>query len=247
METETGSGPSRVQEALQRLGIRPSVWERYRPRGDARERDGAGTPMQALRVDGSSVYLEGPIIPADDEWFFKWLGITAYVTANLVRAALDKIEGEATLVINSPGGDVFEASSIVDGLIERRGKGQVVNARVAGLAASAAASLLLYAKRVECSPLSMVMLHRAWSFAMGNSAELTATANLLAKVDRQLAGEMAKRTGKSEDEAMAILAGPDGQDGTWYSASEAVDAGFADAVAGEDPPEPDMGEGMTRR
>ena len=194
-------------------------------------------------MDGGSVYLEGPIIPADDEWFYKWLGISAYVTANLVRAALDKVEGEATLVINSPGGDVFEASSIVDGLIERRGKGQVVNARVAGLAASAAASLLLYAKRVECSPLSMVMLHRAWSFAMGNSAELTATANLLAKVDRQLAGEMAKRTGVSEEEAMAILAGPDGQDGTWYSAKEAVDAGFADAVAGEDPPEPDMGEG----
>ena len=224
------SAPDRVQEALDRLGIVPQAWERYRPSaGSITRGEGAQAPQAALRVEGNEVYLEGPFIAADDEWIMEWLGITAYVTAGLVRNALSRIDGEAVLVINSPGGDVFESASIIDLITQRSAP---VDARVAGLAASAAASLLLFVRSAECSPMAMVMFHRAWALGIGNSAELQALARLLAQVDGQLADAMAARVeGLTRARALAILAGPDGQDGTWYTASEAVEAGFADSVS----------------
>ena len=239
MSTKPRSAPERLQEGLQRLGIHPVAWERYRPRGARGGAGGADRPQSALRVEGSEVFLEGPIIAADDEWIMDWLGITAYVTAGVVRDALAKIDGAATLVVNSPGGDVFEAASIVDTILEREAD---VDARVSGLAASAAAGLLLFAKRVECSPMSMVMFHRAWALAVGNAKEFAAFARLLDKVDRQLAGQIAGRVeGMDEAQALALLDGPEGQDGTWLTAQEAVDQGIADAVSGTDEPDPAMG------
>lgn len=224
------TAPNRVQEGLDRLGIHPNAWERYRPAGTITRGGGASTPQAALRVEGNEVYLEGPIIAADDEWIMEWLGITAYVTAGLLRTALARIDGPAVLVINSPGGDVFEAASIVDLMIQRESP---VDVRVSGLAASAAAGLMLFAAAVQCSPLAMVMFHRAWAYAVGNSAELQALARLLDQVDGQLADAMAARVERLDRAgAMAILTGPEGQDGTWYTASEAVDAGFADGVTG---------------
>ena len=233
------NAPDRVQEGLQRLGIQPTAWERYRPSARAGQRGGEGSPQAALRVEGNEVFLEGPIIPPDDEWIMEWLGITAYVTAGLLRTALAKVEGEAVLVVNSPGGDVFEAAAIVDLLIEREAP---VDIRVSGLAASAAAGLLFFCRAATCSPMAMVMFHRAWTFALGNSVELQATARLLDKVDGQLAEAMERRIeGLTREGALAILAGPEGQDGTWYTASEAVEAGFANAVTGMPEEDPEQG------
>ena len=234
------AAPDRLQEGLDRLAIAPQAWQRYRPSGRAGRSDGEGQPQGALRVEGNEVFLEGPIIAAGDEWIMEWLGVRAYVTADQVRTALGRIDGAAVLVVNSPGGDVFEAAAIVDIVLEREA---AVDARVAGLAASAAAGLLLFAREVRCSPMSMVMFHRAWAFGIGNSVELMALARLLEKVDRQLADQMAERVESlTREGAMAILAGPEGQDGTWYTAAEAVEAGFADGVTGGDKGDPQGGD-----
>ena len=85
------------------------------------------------------------------------------------------------------------------------------------------------------------MFHRAWALAVGNAKELAAFARLLDKVDRQLAGQIAGRIeGMDEAQALALLDGPEGQDGTWLTAQEAVDQGIADAVNGTDEPDPAM-------
>ena len=240
------SAPDRVQEGLDRLGIAPQAWDRYRPAAARTGQSGGeAQPQQALRVEGNEVFMEGPIVGAGDEWIMEWLGVTAYVTAGQVRTALGRIDGEAVLVINSPGGDVFEGAAIVDIIVERA---QPVDARVSGLAASAAAGLLLFCRTVQCSPMSMLMHHRAWALGIGNSAELQALARLLAQVDGQLADAMAARVdGLDRAGAMAILAGPEGQDGTWYTAQEAVDAGFADSVTGGDKDPQDAGDEDDRR
>ena len=82
------------------------------------------------------------------------------------------------LRINSPGGDVFEARAMVAAI--RGFKGKVV-AHIDGLAASAASYLALAASEVRINDGAFLMIHKAWTLAMGNSEDLLATAAVLEK------------------------------------------------------------------
>ncbi|HEY3679044.1 MAG TPA: head maturation protease, ClpP-related [Bradyrhizobium sp.] len=131
------------------------------------------------------------------------------------------------LRINSPGGDVFDARSIATAISQHDSK---VVAHVDGLAASAASYIAIAADEVEMAPGSFLMIHKAWTFAYGNSEDLLATAALLEKIDGSLAADYAKKTGKSSaqiDEWMSAE--------TWFTAEEAVAEGFAGKVSEEDP------------
>jgi ATP-dependent Clp protease protease subunit len=131
------------------------------------------------------------------------------------------------LRINSPGGDVFDARSIATAIAQHA---STVVAHVDGLAASAASYIAIAADQVEMAPGSFLMIHKAWTFAFGNSDDLLSTAALLEKVDGSLAADYAKKTGKSAaqiDEWMSAE--------TWFTAEEAVTEGFADKVSEEDP------------
>jgi ATP-dependent Clp protease protease subunit len=131
------------------------------------------------------------------------------------------------LRINSPGGDVFDARSIATAISQHA---STVVAHVDGLAASAASYIAIAADQVEMAPGSFLMIHKAWTFAFGNSDDLLSTAALLEKVDGSLAADYAKKTGKSAaqiDEWMSAE--------TWFTAEEAVAEGFADKVSEEDP------------
>jgi enoyl-CoA hydratase/carnithine racemase len=72
----------------------------------------------------------------------------------------------------------------------------------------------------------MYMIHCAWTVAIGNSADLAATSALLDKTDGVIAGQYAKRSGKSADDMKALMSAE-----TWFTAEEAVEIGLADRVA----------------
>ena len=77
---------------------------------------------------------------------------------------------------------------------------------------------------------ALFMIHKAWTFAYGNSDELVATADLLDKIDGTLVQTYADRTKqdpKTIEEWMSAE--------TWFTADEAVSNGFADRIA-EDAP-----------
>jgi len=127
------------------------------------------------------------------------------------------------LRINSPGGDVFEARAMATAL--RAHKAKVV-AHIDGLAASSASWLALAADEVEISQGAFYMIHRSWSFAMGNAADLRKTADLLEKVDGELIAEYSRESGKDVEQVTAWI---DAE--TWFTADEAVEHGFADRLA----------------
>lgn len=147
--------------------------------------------------------------------------------------------------INSPGGDVFDGLAIFNALANHKGN---VSCVVDGLAASAASFIALAGKTVSIHESAMMMIHRAWGFAIGNEADMTDMAKVLAKIDGQLAGIYAKQTGKKSDAMLALMAGD--SDGTWFTAQEAADLGLVDEIMapgeGKDgkpmvaPEEPDM-------
>ena len=126
------------------------------------------------------------------------------------------------LHINSPGGDVFEARAMVAAIQQH--KAQIV-AHIDGVAASAASYLATACDRVEIVDGAFLMIHNAWSFAMGNAADLRSTAELLDKVDASIVSDYAKKTGKDVEQIQQWMANE-----TWFTSREAVENGFADAV-----------------
>jgi ATP-dependent Clp endopeptidase proteolytic subunit ClpP len=162
------------------------------------------------------------------------------ITAKEFVAALETITTPNINVrINSPGGDVFDGLAIYNALANHKANVACV---VDGLAASAASFIALAGSTVSIHNSAMMMIHRAWGFAMGNQSDMTEMAAILAKIDDQLAGIYAKKTGKSIDEIAAIMAGD--VDGTWYTAQEAVDLGLVDLII--DPSEEDDDEDETQ-
>lgn len=132
------------------------------------------------------------------------------------------------LRINSPGGDVFDARAIATAITQHK---STVVAHVDGLAASAASYIAIAADEVEMAPGSFLMIHKAWTFAFGNSEDLLSTAALLEKIDGSLAADYAKKTGKSNAQIEDWMSAE-----TWFTAEEAVTEGFAGKVS-EDPDE----------
>ena len=152
-----------------------------------------------------------------------WYGISAEAFVK----ALAQFDGQDVLLrINSPGGDVFDGVAIGDAL--RRHPAQVY-AHIDGLAASAATGVAMAADWVEIAEGGMFMIHNAWTIVMGNRHEMTATAALLGKVDGDINKTYAKKTGASTEQITEWM---DAE--TWFTAEEAKEAGFVDAIADEE-------------
>ncbi|MDM1707703.1 ClpP-like prohead protease/major capsid protein fusion protein [Thiopseudomonas alkaliphila] len=129
---------------------------------------------------------------------------------------------EIDLLINSPGGGVTAALAIYSVLRAHKGK---VTARVHGLCASAATVVMLAADEIILSEHSLLMVHNPWTAAEGDSNQMRKVADDLDKHSQAMAELYAERTGLSIEEIMQIMAAE-----TWYTAPEAVAAGFAHSI-----------------
>ena len=146
------------------------------------------------------------------------------VSASDFTSALNSIsDPEISLHINSPGGDVFTARAMVAAIAAHPSN---ITAYVDGLAASAASYVAMACDKVVMQEGAMMMIHNAWSFAMGNAAEMRATADLLEKIDGTIVSDYMRKTGMPADEIKTMMAAE-----TWLDAAEAVAMGFADTVA----------------
>lgn len=175
--------------------------------------------VAAANADEAEIFLYDAIV--DDEVEAEWWGGVA--PQSFVKALRGITAGTIHLRINSPGGSVFAARAIETALREHKAK---VIVHIDGLAASAATFIAMAGDEVVMAKGAMFMIHKAWTVAWGNADDLTATADLLAKIDGTLAETYAARTGKTAEEVAAWMAAE-----TWFTAQEAVDAGFADSIA----------------
>lgn len=144
------------------------------------------------------------------------------------RAVIDALEniGDAKKIhvrLNSPGGDYFLGVSISNAL--RRHPAKVI-VHVDALAASAASVIAMGGDRVIMYPGSLLMIHRAWTIAMGNAADMEKAAETLGKVDSNLIDVYHQRTGLDKAKIRSLV---DAE--TWMSGEEAVQYGFADEAS----------------
>lgn len=154
-----------------------------------------------------------------------WFGIAAQDFVQAI-AALD-VE-QINLYVNSPGGDVFDGVSIRNALARHPAN---VSATVDGIAASIASVVLTGANDVSMASGSMLMIHDAGVFAIGNAQDLRDTADILDKLSNNIAAMYAGKAGGTTKDWRALML-----EETWYNADEAVAAGLADAVV--ETPEP---------
>lgn len=139
-----------------------------------------------------------------------------------VIRALDELRDSRKIHVrlNSPGGDYFMGVSISNAL--RRHPAKVV-VHVDALAASAASVIAMGGDKVIMHPGSLMMVHRAWTIAMGNAPELAKVSETLSKVDDNLTDLYHRKTGLDKAKIKKLV-----DDETWMSGDEAVQLGFAD-------------------
>ena len=135
------------------------------------------------------------------------------------------VQGDVTLHLNSPGGDVFDGLTIYQHLKSRTGETTVV---VDGLAASIASVIAMGADKVVMAPKATMMIHEGWTAAVGNSADMRKLADLLDKTSSNIASVYADKAGGTVDFWRDRM-----RDETWYSADEALEAGLIDEVEGK--------------
>lgn len=152
------------------------------------------------------------------------------ITASQVRSVLKANEGKpVNLVVNSPGGLVYDGLQIYNSLASHTGK---VTATIEGLAYSAASFVVMAADRIRMYEASDIGIHRAWGFAMGNVKVMKDTAEWLSNIDNHLIEIYSKRTGMDKSKVEGYLDGS--VDGTLFPAKKAVELGFADEVVSVD-------------
>lgn len=127
------------------------------------------------------------------------------------------------LRINSPGGDVFDARAMAQAIKQHPAK---VIAHIDGQAVSAATYVAIAADEVEAADGSFFMIHNAWTIQMGNAKDFREQADLLDKVDASISADYERKTGKSPEEILAMMAAT-----TWMTSAEALAAGFVDRLA----------------
>jgi hypothetical protein len=121
------------------------------------------------------------------------------------------------------GGDAFEGLALYQALRDHSGP---VTVEVFGLAASAASIIACAGREVVMHQGSMIMVHSASCMVWGQAVDLRAAADLLDKVDLDIARIYSTRSGGRVSDWLEAMARE-----TWLGAQEAVDAGLADRVA----------------
>lgn len=170
---------------------------------------------------GRVLRLEGPI---DSESFWG-----DEITPQDFRDELYAEEGDITLWINSPGGNVFAAAEIYTMI---RDYPHNVTVRIASIAASAASVIAMAGNTVEMSPTALLMVHDPSTIAMGNARDMEKAIATLNEVKESIINAYMAKTGLSHNRISKLMS-----DETWINAKKAVELGFADVILFDEKPD----------
>lgn len=175
---------------------------------------------------GRVLRLEGPI---DSESFWG-----DEITPQSFRDELYAEEGDITLWLNSPGGNVFAAAEIYTML---RDYPRNVRVCIASIAASAASVIAMAGNTVEMSPTALLFVHDPSTIAMGNARDMEKAIATLNEVKESIINAYMAKTGLSHNRISKLMS-----DETWINAKKAVELGFADVILFDEKHEPDKKE-----
>lgn len=147
------------------------------------------------------------------------------ITAKFLNEKLKEGDREDVLLkVNSPGGFVFEGFELFNLIKDyQKETGKKVNVLINGIAASAASYFIMAADKITVRENSVLMIHKAWSFAIGNSDDLSKESDILSGIDSVLAKAYAKKTGMKLDKVLDAM-----KNETWLFGDDIKNEKFAD-------------------
>lgn len=175
---------------------------------------------------GRTLFLNGEI--SDETWYGD------EVTPRLFREELESSQGDITVWINSPGGDVFAAAQIYNMLMDYQGN---VTVKIDGLAASAASVIAMAGTEVLMSPVAMMMIHNPMTVAIGDSNEMKRAIDMLSEVKESIINAYEIKTGLSRAKISHLM---DAE--SWFNSKKAIELGFADKILFDSGEEDKQGE-----
>lgn len=144
------------------------------------------------------------------------------ITDKEFQAKLSDVDGDVTVKINSPGGDIFQGLAMFNALASHPG---YVRIEILGVAASSASVVAMAGDSISIAENSFLMIHRAWGMTVGNEQDHSEAVSLLRAVDGSMAATYAKRSGQPLATVQAAMNAE-----TWFDAESAVAAGYADDI-----------------
>jgi len=146
------------------------------------------------------------------------------ICAQMLLLAAEDPDSDIYLYINSPGGSVTAGMAIYDTM--QYVKPDVVTVAM-GMAASMGQFLLTAGTKGKrfATPHARILMHQPLGGVQGTASEVRINADLILAMKRELAQITAERTGHTLEEITR-----DADRDHWFTAQEALEYGFIDAV-----------------
>lgn len=163
-------------------------------------------------------------------------------TSAAVAAWLDQNANasDVLVIINSPGGDVFQGLAIEKQLEDAAASVNLIT-QVEGLAASAGAVIFMAGSERLIPRTGMLMIHTTSGNLQGNAQALRDFAAVVETVDEQIANLFAERTSQPIAKIRELMSAE-----TWMTADQALQLGFATGTADGAVPTPTNSASLAR-
>lgn len=167
--------------------------------------------------------IVGEIIIYGDIVSYQWDDTD--VSATSFKDELDTLGdvNQLDVYINSGGGSVFEGIAIYNMLKRHKAK---VNIYVDALAASIASVIAMSGDTIFMPKNSMMMIHNAWTYSVGNADELRKAADDLDRINESSNQAYLERNLTISDDELQELLNAE----SWLSADECLQFGLCDEV-----------------
>lgn len=162
-----------------------------------------------------------------------------FISAKRVQNILKEQKGKDLIIhMNSNGGDVFESIAICNLIKDYEGN---VDIYVDAMAASGASIIATAADHVYMYSNAQQMIHKAWTFASGNSDALRKVSDDLDKIDESLVASYMNRFVGGKEELVALITKE-----TYLTAEECLAFGLCDEIVDLDDDEDDDPKNLTK-
>lgn len=166
----------------------------------------------------ANIYIYGDI--TSWEWFDN--DVSSYTLAR----QLENLDvNNINVYINSYGGEVGEGLAIYNSLKRHKAK---VKTYCDGFACSIASVIFMAGDERIMSSVSLLMIHNAWTWALGNANDFRKQADDLDAITQASINAYMENVNITEEEVKAML-----DNETWLSYQNALEYGFATSVVSE--------------